>query len=84
MLLGIGWNFLFLAGSTLLSLSFSGPDRFAAQGLNDTMVFGTQAMASLAAGWLLYTVGWQSMVLIPIPFLVLVLALVIGFGRKVI
>ncbi|HMU82438.1 MAG TPA: hypothetical protein PKE49_01030 [Leptospiraceae bacterium] len=83
-LLGIGWNFLFLAGSTLLSLSFSGPDRFAAQGLNDTMVFGTQAMASLAAGWLLYTVGWQSMVLIPIPFLVLVLALVIGFGRKVI
>ncbi|MCE9599106.1 MAG: MFS transporter [Spirochaetia bacterium] len=74
-LLGVGWNFLFLAGSTMLSLCFSGSDRFAAQGLNDTMVFGTQAIASLAAGWMLYTFGWQALSLFPIPFLVLVLVL---------
>lgn len=74
-LLGVGWNFLFLAGSTTLSLSFNGADRFAAQGLNDTLVFGTQALSSLAAGWLLFTLGWKALALVPIPFLLIVLGL---------
>lgn len=68
-LLGIGWNFLFLAGSTGISQHFTGPERFAAQGLNDTLVYGTQAIASLSAGWLLFTIGWSKLVLIPIPIL---------------
>lgn len=74
-LLGVGWNFLFLAGSTTLSLSFSGSDRFAAQGLNDTLVFGMQAFSSLAAGWMLYALGWKALALVPIPFLLIVLML---------
>lgn len=81
-LLGVGWNFLFLAGSTMLSLSFSGSDRFAAQGLNDTMIYGTQAFASLAAGWMLYTFGWQALSLFPIPFLVVVLVLSTVYRRN--
>lgn len=68
-LLGIGWNFLFLAGSTGISQYFTGPERFAAQGLNDTLVYGTQAIASLSAGWLLFTIGWSKLILIPIPIL---------------
>lgn len=72
-LLGVGWNFLFLAGSTGISQAFTGPERFAAQGLNDTLVYGTQSLASLGAGWLLFTLGWSSLVLLPIPFLLGVL-----------
>ncbi len=68
-LLGIGWNFLFLAGSAGISMAFTGPERFTAQGLNDTFVYGTQALASLGAGWLLFTIGWSNLVLLPVPFL---------------
>lgn len=81
-LLGVGWNFLFLAGSTTLSLSFSGSDRFTAQGLNDTLVFGTQALASLGAGWMLYAVGWRALSLVPIPVLAVVLLLSWVYRRR--
>ncbi|MBL7714937.1 MAG: MFS transporter [Bdellovibrionales bacterium] len=75
-LLGIGWNFLFLAGSTWVSQSYSGPERFVAQGANDALVYGTQSLASLAAGWLLFAVGWQTLVLIPLPLLLFLLIFV--------
>lgn len=68
-LLGVGWNFLFLAGSTWVSQSYVGEERFAAQGANDTLVYGTQACASLLAGWLLFQIGWKQLVLVPIPLL---------------
>ncbi len=72
-LLGIGWNFLFLAGSTAISQSYSGPERFAAQGANDTIVYGTQAIASLASGWLIFAIGWKALVLVPVPLLLVLL-----------
>lgn len=75
-LLGVGWNFLFLAGSTWVSQSFTGAERFTAQGLNDALVYGTQALASLAAGWLLFAVGWTTLVLIPLPLLIGLLGIV--------
>ena len=82
-ILGIGWNFLFLAGSTWISQSFSGPDAFVAQGANDTLVYGTQSIASLAAGWLLFEVGWKTLVLIPVPLLLGLLFFVFGREREV-
>lgn len=73
-LLGVGWNFLFLASSTWISQSYSGPERFVAQGMNDLFVFGTQSIASLSAGALLFSFGWQTLVLVPLPFLLGLLA----------
>jgi MFS family permease len=67
--LGVGWNFLFLAGSTWISTQYTGADRFAAQGANDTFVFGTQALASGIAGPLVFMVGWNHLLLFPIPLL---------------
>ena len=80
-LLGVGWNFLFLAGSTVISRSFAGPERFAAQGLNDLVVFGSQTVASLAAGWLLYRVGWQALILFSLPVLAVQTLLVFFLPR---
>lgn len=68
-LLGVAWNFLFLAGSTYISTRFTGPDRFVVQGTNDTFVFGTQAIASGVAGPLVLWLGWEWMMLAPIPLL---------------
>ena len=74
-LLGLGWNFLFTAGSTLITTTYGHAERFKAQGLNDLIVFGTMALLTLAAGVLLEWVGWRGLLLWTLPFLVAMLAL---------
>ena len=71
-LLGIGWNFLFIAGTTLLPSTHTENQRFKAQSVNDFTVFSFQAIAALSAGWALNLIGWQSMVLLcSIPILIM-------------
>jgi len=62
-LLGIGWNFLFLAGTTLLPSTHSDNDRHKAQAINDSTVFSFQAIAALSAGWAINLITWQQMLL---------------------
>jgi len=57
--LGAGWNFLFVAGTTLLMLSCEAREQPKMQGFNDLVMFGTMGVASLSAGGLLYSLGWQ-------------------------
>jgi MFS family permease len=71
-LLGVGWNFLFVAATTLLTTTYADAERFRAQGLNDFAVFGSQACASLLAGSAIGTLGWGTLNLVALPLLVLV------------
>ena len=82
MLLGVGWNFLFTAGSTLITTTYSHAERFKAQGLNDLIVFGTMALLTLAAGVLLELVGWRGLLLCTLPFLAAMLVLLVFMQRK--
>ena len=76
-LLGVGWNFLFTAGTTLLPSTHQEEDRFKAQSINDLTVFSFQAIAALSAGWALQLIGWQQMALLClIPVSIMLLALV--------
>ena len=75
-LLGIGWNFLFIAGTSLLIISYKPEEKFRAQGLNDFLVSGTQAIGALSAGLLLNFLGWQIINLLCIPLLILVVFVV--------
>ena len=72
-LLGIGWNFLFVSGSSLLVVSYKEKDKFTAQGLNDFIVFSTQGLGSLSAGFLLYFSNWTVINLLCVPLLIIVL-----------
>jgi len=71
--LGIGWNFLYLSGTGLLVLSYREEEKFKAQGFNDILVFSTQALASLSAGYMLSMTSWKTMNLIAIPFLIVII-----------
>jgi len=71
-LLGVGWNFLFVGGTTMLTYTYSVAERFRAQAVNEFLVFGTAATASLLAGTVMHYFGWQLLMLVPIPFLVIV------------
>jgi len=71
LLLGLGWNFLFVGGTTLLPGGYTDVERFRVQGLNDIFVFGSQATAALSAGVILSWFGWSALVMIAVPFLVI-------------
>ena len=56
---GIGWNFMFVAGSTLVTKAYAPAERSRTQAANDFLVFGTAAVTSLSSGQLLHHKGWQ-------------------------
>ncbi len=70
-LLGLGWNFMFVAATTLLTSTYRPVERFRAQGANDLAIFGSQAIASLMAGTAIESLGWQTVNLIILPLLAL-------------
>jgi MFS family permease len=73
-LLGVGWNFLYVGGTTLLTYSYSMAERFRAQGVNEFLVFGMSASASLLAGTVMFYFGWTTLMLLPIPVLLAIAA----------
>jgi MFS family permease len=72
-LLGVGWNLMFVAATTQLGSTYRPEERFRAQGFNDFAVFGCQAVASLLAGTAIETLGWEALNLITLPLLLWVL-----------
>jgi MFS family permease len=71
-LLGVGWNFLYVGGTTMLTYTYSTAERFRAQGINELLVFGSSATASLLAGTVMYYFGWFRLMVIPLPILLIV------------
>ena len=51
--LGVGWNFLFIGATTLLTRTYAGPEKGKVQALNDFLVFGTVTLSSFASGAML-------------------------------
>lgn len=81
-LLGIGWNFLFVAGTSLLPMTYRESERFKVQALNEFFLFSSQAMAALSAGWIIYTFGWEQLLIITIPFVLFQLGVIVFWRRS--
>jgi hypothetical protein len=82
LLLGVGWNFLYIGGTTMLTYTYSMAERFQAQAANEFLVFGTSATASLLAGTVMHYYGWSRLMLIPIPILILVCVALIAIRKN--
>jgi MFS family permease len=76
-LLGIGWNFLYVGGTTLLTYTYSMAERYRAQAVNEFLVFGMSASSSLLAGTVMFYFGWTTLMLVPIPMLIAITAALI-------
>lgn len=68
-LLGVGWNFAFIGGTTLLTQSYLPAERLKVQAVNEFAVFGLAALATLSAGWLYDRFGWAMLNIAAIPLL---------------
>ena len=71
-LLGIGWNFLFIGGTSLLVVCYKESEKFRVQGFNDVIVFSTQSIASLIAGYSILKFSWNEINLACIPLILLI------------
>ena len=82
-LLGIGWNFLFVAGTSQLVQTYRPSERFRAQAVNDFSVFTISAGASLMAGTVLFNFGWIMVMVSSLPALLLFLGLLAWQRRRI-
>ena len=79
-LLGVGWNFGFIASTAMLSSAYRPEEAARVQGLNEQVVFGVMAIASIASGLLLELIGWQSINILALPVATGAI-LVLGLGQ---
>lgn len=69
--LGIGWNFLFVGATDLLTQAHTPAERAKVQGVNEFLVFGSATLTSLASGAVEASLGWGVVNLLPIPLVAL-------------
>lgn len=69
-LLGLGWNLLYVGGSTLLTETYRPSERAKVQAFNDFMIVGVVAVGSFSAGALNEAFGWRGLNLVAVPFLI--------------
>ncbi|MDA8813672.1 MFS transporter [Candidatus Pseudothioglobus singularis] len=81
-LLGLGWNFLFIGGTNLLPRSYNENEKFKVQSINDFLIFGLQALAALSAGWFVFNFSWEVVLISVIPLLFMQFILLIWWLRK--
>ena len=68
--LGVGWNFLYVGATTLLTRTYTPAERARAQGFNEFLVFGCAAIASFSAGAVQNLLGWTAVnVIAALPIL---------------
>ncbi len=80
LLVGVGWNFLFVGGSALLTEVHTNSERAKTQGAHDFLVFAMTALGSFSSGQLLQRYGWEQVNLMALPFIVAVIVLVIWYA----
>lgn len=73
-LLGLGWNFLYVGATTLLTETYTVEERAKTQALNELLVFVVTGIAIFFSGQLLHNVGWSAVNLGALPLVLLTLA----------
>jgi len=81
-LLGIGWNFMYTGGTTLLTEAYAPAEKGRTQGANDFIVFAVMGISSFASGAMVSTAGWEAMNRAMLPVLAVVAAAVLWYARR--
>jgi MFS family permease len=67
-LLGVGWNFVYIGATALLTETYHVAEKAKAQGANELCILATMATSSFSSGMILETNGWQTLNYAAIPF----------------
>jgi MFS family permease len=81
-ILGVGWNFLYIGGTTLLTQTYRPEERAKAQGTNEQAIFIMMAVSSFTSGMTVTTAGWQRVNLLAIPLVAVIAVALIWFALR--
>jgi MFS family permease len=81
-LLGVGWNFLYIGGTALLTETYRPEERAKAQGANDQAIFIMMALSSFSAGLTVTSGGWERVNLLALPLIALVGAAIAWYAMR--
>ena len=81
-LLGVGWNFLYIGGTTLLTETYRPEERAKAQGANDQAIFIMMAVSSFSSGLTVTTAGWERVNLFALPLVAAVAVALAWFALR--
>jgi MFS family permease len=79
-LLGVGWNFLFIGGTALLTETYRPEEMAKAQGANDQVIFIMMAISSFTSGLTVTAAGWERVNLFALPMVAVVALAIIWYG----
>jgi MFS family permease len=79
-ILGVGWNFLYIGGTTLLTETYRPEERAKAQGTNDQAIFVMMLISSFTSGLTVTTAGWTRVNLFALPLIAIVLGALVWFA----
>ena len=72
-LLGVGWNFLYIGATTLLTETYRPEERAKAQGANETAIFAMMALSSFSSGMIVTNAGWEKVNYAATPLIAVVI-----------
>jgi len=81
-LLGVGWNFLYIGGTALLTDTYRPEERAKAQGANDQAIFIMMVISSFTSGMTVTAAGWEQVNLMALPLVALVAAAIAWFALR--
>jgi len=81
-LLGVGWNFLFIGATTLLTDTYRPEERAKAQGANDFAIFFMMTISSLTSGMIVTTSGWEKVNYAAAPMIAVIAIAVAWLGLR--
>ncbi|MEO6408146.1 MAG: MFS transporter [Burkholderiaceae bacterium] len=81
-LLGVGWNFMYIGGTTLLTETYRPEEKAKAQGTNDMCIFAMMVISSLTSGMLVTGAGWERVNLFAMPLLAVVFAATVWLAMR--
>lgn len=80
-LLGLGWNFGYVSGSSLLADALQGEERARVQGINDSLVFFAAGLGSLASGPLFASGGYAAVSIAGLALVLVLIGMIAWFSR---
>ena len=81
-LLGVGWNFLYIGATTLLTETYRPEERAKAQGINEFAIFAMMVLSSFSSGMIVTNAGWDKVNYAAMPLVVVVIVALVFLGLR--
>jgi len=82
LLLGVGWNFMFISATQLVTQAYTTAEKAKTQAANEFLVFSVVTLSALGSGWLEATSGWQNLNLLMLPVMGIALLVIFLKGSQ--